>query len=142
MAGKTHSRFATITYNSQAVTCSIDNVSGIGVDYQSVDVTTLCNAIVESIQGHGQVSIDLSGPFNNTATTGAHNVIEPLNGDSSGAAMVIAIGSNAAPTTGDPEFNVTALGVFNYMVSLGGGAVTWSASLRPLPGATASWDTV
>lgn len=139
---KTHSRFVTFTYNSQAITCSITNVTGIGISYEEVDVTTLCNAIMEAIHGHGQVAIDASGPFNNTATTGAHVVIEPLNGDNTGATLTIAIGDNAAPTTGDPEFEVTNMGVFNYLVQAGGGAVTSSWQWRPLPGVTAAWGTV
>lgn len=142
MAGKTHSRFVTFTYNSQAVTCSLTSVDGIGISYEEVDVTTLCNAIKENIQGHGTVALNASGPFNNTATTGAHVVVEPLNGSATGATLTIAIGSNAAPTTGDPDFEITAMGVFNYLVNVGGGAVTSSWSWRPLPGATAVWGTV
>lgn len=142
MAGKTHSRFMTITYNSQAVTCSINSVDGIGVSYEEVDVTTLCNAIMETIHGHGTVAINASGPFNNTATTGSHIVIQPLNGNATGATLTIAIGSNAAPTTGDPEFEVTNMGVFNYLAAGGGGSVTASWAWRTLPGATAAWGTV
>ena len=119
-----------------------NNVSGIGISYEEADVTTICNAIKETLIGVGTVSIDASGPFNNTATTGAHNVIEPLNGDKDGATLVIAIGSMAAPTTGDPEFTITNLGVFNYITAVGGGAVTASWAWRTLPGTTASWGTV
>jgi hypothetical protein len=117
-------------------------VDGVGISYEEADVKTLCNAIMETIHGYGSVAINASGPFNNTATTGAHVVIEPLNGTATGATLTIAIGSNAAPTTGDPEFEVTAMGVFNYLVQMGGGAVTASWSWRPLPGATATWTTV
>jgi len=139
---KTHSRWVTITYNSQAVTCSITGVSGIGISHAEDDVTTLCQSIAEAIHGQGTVSIDASGPFNNTVTTGAHVVIEPLNGDKDGATLTIAIGDNAAPTGGDPEFEVTGMGVFNYLVDASGGPVTSAWSWRPLPGATAAWGTV
>lgn len=142
MAGVTHSRFITITYNSQAVTCSIDNISGIGETYEEVDVTTLCNALMEAIPGRKSVSIDASGPFNTTATTGAHNVVRPLNGDKDGATLTIAIGDMAAPTTGDPEFEITSMGVFNYIAAGPGGAVTAAWAWRPLPGAAAAWGTV
>lgn len=142
MAGKTHSRWITITYNSQAITCSIKGATGIGIAYDETDVTSLCNAIKETLQGQGTVAIDLTGDFNNTATTGAHIVIEPLNGDATGATLTIAIGSNAAPTTGDPEFVVTNMGVFAYLVAPGTGSPQWTAALRTLPGATAAWGTV
>lgn len=142
MAGKTHSRFTTVTYNSQAITCSITSVTGVGISYAETDITTLCSTIMERIQGYGDVAITLSGPFDNTATTGGHIVVEALNGDPDGATLTIAIGIGAAPTTGDPEFEVTSMGVFSYVVDISGDAPTWTAELRPLPGATAAWGTV
>ena len=143
MAGKTHSKWMTVNYNSQLITCSIDSIDGIGVNFDTVEVTTLCNQIKERLIGHGDVSISASGPFNDTATTGAHNVIEPLNGDATGATLVISIGSGAAPTTGDATFTVTNLGVDNYMVAGSvAGAVTASWTFTPRQGATAEWGTI
>ena len=143
MAGKTHSKWVTVSYNSQLITCSIDNLSGIGVNWDTVEVTTLCNSIKERLIGHGDVSIAASGPFNDTATTGAHIVVEPLNGSQTGATLIISIGSGAAPTTNDAKFTVTNMGVDNYMVAAStGGAVTASWNWTPRPGATAEWGTV
>jgi hypothetical protein len=143
MAGKTHSKWVTVSYNSQLVTCSIDSLSGIGINWDTVEVTTLCNSIKERLIGHGDVSISASGPFNNTATTGGHIVVEPLNGNATGATLVISIGSGAAPTTGDAKFTVTNMGVDGYMVGAStGGAVTASWTWTPRPGATAAWGTI
>jgi hypothetical protein len=143
MAGKTHSKWVTISYNGQLVTCSIDNLSGVGVNYETVDVTTLCDSILQRLIGHGDVSISASGPFNNTATTGAHVVVEPLNGDPTGATLVVSIGSGAAPTTGDARFTVTNMGVDNYTVAAStGGAVTASWNWTPRPGSTAAWSVI
>ncbi len=143
MAGKTHSRWITVSYNSQLVTCSIDSLSGIGITYDTVEVTTLCNTVKERLIGLGDSSIGASGPFNNTAVTGAHIVVEPLNGNSTGATLVISIGSGAAPTTGDAKFTVTNMGVDNYLVAAGtGAAVTSSWTWTPRPGATAAWGTI
>ena len=105
-------------------------------------MTGLCNSIMEAVQGQGTVAVNLSGTLSNTATTGSHTVIQALNGNTTGATLTIQIGIRAAATTGDPEFEVTAMGVFSYLVSLSSGAPTWTASLRPLPGATAAWGTV
>jgi hypothetical protein len=143
MAGKTHSKWVTVSYNSQLVTCSIDSLGGIGINWDTVEVTTLCNSIKERLIGQGDVSISASGPFNNTATTGGHIVVEPLNGNPTGATLLISIGSGAAPTTGDAKFTVTNMGVDNYMVAAStGGAVTASWNWTPRPGATAAWGTV
>ena len=143
MAGKTHSKWITVSYNSQLITCSIDSLNGIGVTFDTVEVTTLCSTIKERLMGHGDVSIGASGPFNNTATTGGHIVVEPLNGDPDGATLIISIGSGAAPTTGDARFTVTNMGVDNYMVGASvGGAVTSSWNWTPRPGSTAAWSVI
>ena len=143
MAGKTHSKWTTVSYNGQPITCSIDNLGGIGVNFDTVEVTTLCNTIKERLIGYGDVSISASGPFNDTATTGAHKVVEPLNGNPAGATLVISIGSGAAPTNGDARFTVTNMGVDNYMVAAStGGAVTASWNWTPRPGATATWSVI
>jgi hypothetical protein len=143
MAGKTHSKWVTVSYNSQLITCSIDSLSGIGLNFDTVEVTTLCNTIKERLIGHSDVSIGASGPFNDTATTGAHNVVQPLNGNPTGAPLVISIGSGAAPTTNDAKFTVSLMGVDNYTVSAStGGAVTASWNWTPRPGSTAAWGTI
>lgn len=140
--GKTTSQYVKFIYNSQTLDCSITGADGIGIAYDETDVTGLCNAIKEALPGQGTVAINLSGNFSNTATTGTHTVLSALNGNSTGATLTIQIGIRAAATGGDPEFEVTNVGVFNYLVSPSGGNVTWTASLRPLPGATAAWGTV
>ena len=143
MAGKTHSKWVTVSYDGELVTCSIDSLSGIGVNWDTVEVTTLCNSIKERLIGQGDVSIGASGPFNNTATTGAHIVVEPLNGDPTGETLIISIGSGAAPTNGDAKFTVTNMGVDNYTVGAStGGAVTASWNWTPRPGATAAWGVI
>ena len=136
--GKTDNKYIVIIYGGQTIDCSIQAVDGVGITYDQTDVTGLCNAIKEYVQGQGNVSVSLSGTLSNTATTGSHTVIEPLNGDTTGSTLTVQYGIRAAPTTGDPEFNVTSMGVFGYTLS----GTSWTATLMPLPGATASWDTV
>jgi hypothetical protein len=141
--GKTHSRFVTITYNSQNITDSVDTINGIGITYEETDVSSLASSLMEFIQGRGDLNLSVSGKFDNTATTGGHTVVQALNGNTTGATLTIAIGIGAAPTTGDPEFESTKIGTFNYLVQANPGqAVAWSASLRPLDGAVAAWGTV
>ena len=140
--GKTDSKYINIIFGGQTLDCSLTAVDGAGITYDQTDITGLCNTIKEYVQGQGDVSVALSGYLSNTATTGSHTVIEPLNGDTTGSTLTIQYGIRAAATTGDPEFEVTAMGVFDYLVSASGGAPTWSAALRPLTGATAAWGTV
>lgn len=140
--GKTHSKYITIVYNSQTVTCRINNLTGVGVTYAEEDITTFCDSIRQFVLGFGDVNISVSGPFDNTATSGSHAVFEALNGSQAGATMVISYGIRAAPTSGDPKFTVTALTVTSYTVDASGGVVTWNSTLRPMTGATAVWGTV
>ncbi|MCP4933509.1 MAG: hypothetical protein GY927_04730 [bacterium] len=138
---KTHSRYVTFVYNSQSLECDLTSVSGIGVNYESVDTTALCNAMMESIAGRGTVSIGVAAKYNN-ATNRSHKVIEPLNGSNTGSTLVIEIGDNAAPTTGDASFTVTTCVVRDYTASADGGdmksAWTWTIG----EGSTAVWGTV
>jgi hypothetical protein len=141
--GKSHSRFITVTYGGQNITDSIDTINNIGITYEETDVSSLASALMEFIQGRGDLNIAVSGKFDNTATTGGHTVIEPLNGDTTGSTLTIAIGVGAAAESGDPEFECTKVGTFNYLVQANPGqAVAWSSSLRPLDGAVAAWGSV
>lgn len=140
--GVTHSKFTTFTYNSQDMTCSIDSINGVGITHDESDVTALCDTIHKSVLGQGTVAIGISGPFNNTASTGAHVVLSAANGVQAGYTLLIQIGVRAAPASGDAELNVTNLMTSNYLVNIGGGPVTWSAQLILGVGGTASWATV
>jgi len=140
--GKTTSKYTTVTYGGQLITCSVDNITGLGISYQEVDVTTLCKAIAENINGVGTVAISISGPLDNTATTGGHTVIQALNGSQAGSTLTVAFGNRAAATNGDPEFESTVMLTTSYMVSAGGGNVTYSATLKPGVGAAAAWGVV
>jgi len=140
LTGKTTSKYVTVTYNSQAVTCSIDNITGLGISYQEVDVTTLCKAIAENVNGVGTVAISVSGPLDNTASTGGHTVFAAANGVQTGYALVVVFGIRAAPSGGEPTFTVSLAMTTSYVVSAGGGNVTYSATLKPAVGSTAVWS--
>lgn len=140
--GKTNSKYVVLIYGGQTMDCSYQGIDGLGITYAEDDVTGLCNAIMEAVQGQGTVAVNLTGTLSNTATTGSHTILSAQNGNATGSTLTVQIGIRAAATTGDPEFEVTSMGCFGYTVSLASGAPTWSASLRPLPGAAAAWGTV
>lgn len=141
MAGKTHSRWTTISIGGQLVTCGINSIGGVGITWEQADVTTLCNEIMENLKGQGDVNLTIGGPFNNTATTGAHIVVQPLADGTAVTDVVIEIGINAAPTTGDPTFTITNAQIFDYMVQVAtGSAVAWTAAIRGGEGVTVAWD--
>lgn len=151
--GKTHPRYITVTLDDSGgtprnISGSITSIGNIGLTYDQSDVTTIANAVKQYLTGYGDASIDLGGPFNNTAPaaapaeSGAHGVLSGLNGSNTAATLTIAIGIRAAPAGGDPEFE----GEFvctNYTVSASATDLTWSATLKPAFGAAApAWGTV
>lgn len=140
--GKTHDRYVNVIYNSQTIPCRINNMSGVGITYDEADITTFCDALHMFVLGQGNVEITLSGPFDNTATSGAHAVFSAAVGNQTGYTLTIQIGIRAAATTGDPEFEATLMLTTSYVVNMGSGVPTWTATLKPGTGAAAAWGTV
>ena len=145
--GKTHSRYIKILLDDSGgtardITSSVDTIGDIGLTHEQTDVTALSDTVMQYLSGRGDADIQLGGPFNNTATTGAHAVLTSLNGANTAATLTIQIGIRAAPTTGDPEFEGEFV-VTKYTPSVDMGAVKWSASLKPAFGTSApAWGTV
>lgn len=136
--GKTNARWIRVIYNSQDVSASVSNISSIGLDHPESDVTAFSDGIVNFTMGTPTADLELSGPLNNTATTGAHSVFAPLNGNDTAYTLTIQIGIRAAPTTGDPEFE-GAYKVKSYTV---GGDGNWTAKLVPGSATAPAWGTV
>ncbi len=147
MAGKTTSRYIKVLFDDAAGTPrdlsdSVKTIGGIGLNYDAVDVTALANEVKQYLSGRGDSPIEMSGTFNNTADVGAHVVIAPQNGQNKSSTLTIQIGSQAAPTTGDPEWE-GEYSVFGYTVNAGESEATWASSFKPMAGAAApAWGTV
>lgn len=145
--GKTHPRYIKVLLDDSGgtprdISDSINSIGGIGLSYDQTDVTTIANSVKQYLTGYGDSSVSLGGPFNNTATTGAHTVLTGLNGANTAATLTIQIGIRAAATTGDPEFEGEYV-VTDYQLSGSGTDLTWSASLKPAFGtSTPAWGTV
>lgn len=145
--GKTHSRYIKVLLDDSGgtprdITDSLDTIGDVGLTYDQADVTSLNSAIMQYLAGRGDADIQFGGPFNNTATTGAHTVFTGLNGTNTAATLTVQIGIRAAPTSGDPEFEGEFV-VTGYTVGSDLGAPKWKSSLRPAFGAAApAWGTV
>lgn len=142
MAGKTHSRYVTVTVDGNDITASVTSINGVGVTNSEVDFSTLASALNEIVPGRGDANLSISGPFN-TATNQAHDTLEPLAGDPAGADVVIAIGDGAAPTAGDPKWTLSPGVVLSYVLNIGdNAAVTYNCTIRAGESATATWGTI
>jgi len=136
--GKTNSRWIRVTYNSQDLSASISNVSSIGLTYAETDVTAYSDGVINFTMGQPTADLELSGPVNNTATTGAHNVLPAITGNDTAYTLTIQIGIRAAPTTGDPEFE-GSYKCSSYRIN---GDGTWAARLVPGSATAPAWGTV
>jgi len=145
--GKTHSKYIKVLLDDSGgtprdITASLSSIGDVGITHDQADVTALNDAVMQYLAGRGDADIQFSGPFNNTATTGAHTVFTGLNGTNTAATLTVQFGIRAAPTTGDPEFEGEFV-VTKYVVGADMNAPTWSASLKPAFGAAApAWGTV
>lgn len=144
--GKTHGRYVKVLVDDSGgsardISAAVNNIGGVGVSYDQVDVTGLSDTLKQFVSGWGDATLTLGGPFSNTATTGAHTVLSGIVGTGTAGTVTIQIGIRGAATTGDPEFE----GEFvctDYVVNVAPEA-TWTATFKPGYGAsTPAWGTV
>ena len=139
--GKTSARYIRVSFNSQDISASVSDISGVGLDYEQQDVTAYSDGVKNFTLGHPSAEIDISGPLNNTASTGGHTVFEaiadaPYSQDS--YTLTVQFGIRAAPTAGDPEFEGEYL-LQSYIVN---GDATYTAHVVPATATAPAWGTV
>ena len=144
--GKTNARYITVALDdtsgsARVITPSVSDISGVGLDQTTTDVTAYSDGVINFTLGHPSAEIDITGPLNNTATTGGHIVLSaisnaPYSQDS--YTLTVAFGIRAAPAGGDPEFEGEYL-VSSYIVN---GDGTYSAHLVPATATAPAWGTV
>lgn len=144
--GKTNARYIVVYLDdtggtARDLSASVSNISSVGLTYDEADVTAYSDGVRNFTLGHPSAEIDMSGPFNNTATTGAHTVLSAISNAPYSQAtytLTVQVGIRAAPTTGDPEFEGEYL-MSQYVVN---GDGTWSARLVPGSATAPAWGTV
>lgn len=124
--GRTVNKYITLKVDDSGGTLrtivGTESIGGVGVDYDSVDVTALEDAINNVLQGRGTVVIPLTGQFDNTADTGFHVVFSAVNGLNIPLSFDIQFGVRHAWETGEQQFGITSSAtsgalVRNYKVS-------------------------
>jgi hypothetical protein len=144
--GKTNARYIKVLLDDSAaapqdISASVTDISGTGLDYQTQDVTAYSDGVINFTLGHPSAEVDLSGPLNNVATTGAHTILGTIIDapySQASYTLTVQFGIRAAATTGDPEFEGEYL-VSSYIVN---GDATWNAHLVPATGTAPAWGTV
>jgi len=142
--GKSNARWIRVYVDNSAdaaqdISADVSNVSGAGLDYETSDVTGYSDGVKNFTIGHPSSEIEITGPFDNTATTGAHTVFTGIAGSMAATrTLTVQIGIRAAPTTGDPEFE----GEYYCSKYVVGGDGTYSAMLVPASGTAPAWGSV
>jgi hypothetical protein len=146
--GKTVAKYITVTIDDSGgtpriITPSCNSVSQLGLEMESPDVTSYSDGWVNVLVALGSSEIELGGPFNNTATTGAHAVFPAVAGTNVALTFSVAIGILAQPTTGDPKWSGEYV-CDSYTVIPGGpnDAVMWKATIKPYGSTAGAWGTV
>ena len=109
--GKTNAKHIRVkvddmTPTLQAISAGVANVSGVGLTYAEQDVTGYSDGIINFTLGFPSSEIEVTGPIDNTATTGAYTVFKAIVGDQTIThTLEVQFGIRAAPATGDPNFS-------------------------------------
>lgn len=132
-AGKTHVKHIKILVDDSGatardITAAVSNVSGVGLKYDETDVTGYSDGVVNFQLGHPSSEIEISGPIDNTAASGAHTVLSGIVGQVSATVTVeVQFGIRGAPTSGDPNFSGEYF-CSSYVIS---GDATYTARFVP-----------
>jgi hypothetical protein len=129
------------TPTARDISASVSSVSGAGLSFAEQDVTAYSDGVVNFVLGHPSSEIEITGPFNNVASTGAHIVftsIVGLNPASDTYTVTVQVGIKAAPTTGDPEFEGEYY-CSSYVIN---GDGTYTARMVPASSTVPAWGTV
>jgi hypothetical protein len=128
MTGRTVNKYVKFQIESSSGSMRsipVNSFGSIGLTYDEVDVSALQEAIKSMMSGQGGFSTTISGPFDNRGLTtietsgnapalsGAHTVLNALNGGNVAKSFGLYIGVQRYWTNGDPVFG----GVDSILVS-------------------------
>ena len=143
--GKTNAKWIRVSVDDmtptlQAISASVSSAGNIGLTHEEDDVTAYSDGVHNVTLGHPEAPIILTGPFDNTATTGAYTVLAAIVGDLSITHTVTTeIGIRAAPTTGDPVFSGE---YYCHSLKINGDDGTWTSEFVPASATAPAWSTI
>ena len=114
----------------------------LGLTYAQHDVSGFGQEAQNFINGQVQAPVTIKGYVTTTADIGTHPVIQGAFAAGSQVTLTVQVGQNAAPTSGDPEFEGEFV-VESYKPEIqAGGAINFTAVLKPATGTAPAWGTV
>lgn len=125
--GKTHSKWIDVIVEDTGGTLRsipVNSINGMGLEYDELELTAFQDQIKNSVLGHPQNQIEVSGPFTTDAAaaagtlSGSHTILAPLAGGETPKSIDIQVGMGAAWEAGDPQFGLTADSDNGYICSM------------------------
>jgi len=114
----------------------------LGLTNDQHDVAGFGDAVHNFINGQLQAPVTLKGFLTTTANIGTHPVINGAFEAGSQVTLTVQVGQNAAPTSGDPEYEGEFIVESYKPVIETGKAVQFEAMLKPATGAAPAWGVV
>jgi len=114
----------------------------LGLSVDQHDVTGFGDAVHNAINGQLQAPVTLKGYLTTTANTGTHPVIQGAFAAGAQVTLKVAVGDNAPPQAGDPEYSGEFVVESYKPVIESGGAVRFEAALKPATGTAPAWGTM
>lgn len=142
--GKTNAKFITVDLDDTVptvrdITPAVSNISGVGLTFAETDVTAYSDGVINFTLGHPSSEIEITGPLDNTASTGAHVVFSAILGHiAATSTLTVQFGIRAAPVSSDPEFE----GEYTCSSYVVNGDGTYTARLVPGSATAPAWGTV
>lgn len=135
----------------------VDSINGVGLDYGGADTTALQDAVKSVLPETPDCTIEITGPFDNTAAaaaggsgaapslSGSHTVLSGIAGVATPLTLDVRFGIRHYWETGEPQFGITSSSVNGFVCTnytVDPGEMKYSATFRIFAGSAApAWGT-
>lgn len=123
----------------------VNSINGVGLNYPEADVTAFTDALKGVLPDTPECVIEISGPFDNTASTGSHTVLSAIAGGVTPLSLDVQVGMLAAWTNGSPQFGITSSAANGFLCqsyTVDMATMTYTARFGMFPGSIApAWGT-
>lgn len=124
------------------ITADVMSIDGLPLTYDELEQSGYSQDH-NYLAGQADSQITLEMKFTTTALTGTHTVFSGIVGSNTAGTLTVALGNNAAPTGGDPEFEGEFICISYAVNPAKDGLITSTAVLRVGPDAAIpAWGTV
>ena len=97
-------------------TIAVNSINVCGVTYEEHDLTAFQDAVKGALPGMPDAPVEIGGPWDNTATTGSHTVINSIVGLSTPLALAVCFGMRTTFVANtDVNFGITGSADNGYL---------------------------